>query len=41
MPRIELIPELRPDGTVVLRGIVLGPWERLRRAARRIARRTR
>jgi hypothetical protein len=41
MTRIELSPELRPDGTIVLRGAVLGPWERVRRAARRITRRTR
>ena len=36
MPHIELIPEVRPDGTVVLRAAVLGPAERLRRAVRRL-----
>jgi hypothetical protein len=29
--RVELIAERRPDGTVVLRAVVLGPFERLRR----------
>jgi hypothetical protein len=28
---IDLIPERRPDGTVVLRAVLLGPVERLRR----------
>jgi hypothetical protein len=41
MPRIELIPEPQPDGTIVLRAAVLGPLERLRRALRRLGRRTR
>ena len=38
MPAFELIPELRPDGTVVLRAMVLGPGERLRRFLRRLRR---
>jgi hypothetical protein len=38
MERIELIPERRPDGTVVLRAVLLGPAERLRRLMRRLAR---
>jgi hypothetical protein len=37
--RIELIPEPRPDGTIVLRVAPLGPAERLRRLIRRLARR--
>jgi hypothetical protein len=39
MPQIELIPEIRPDGTVVLRAAALGPRERLRRLLRRLRRR--
>jgi hypothetical protein len=35
---IEFIPEPRADGTVVLRAVVLGPVERLRRLLRRLAR---
>ena len=31
MPRIELIPQLQPDGTIVLRGVPVGLLERLRR----------
>jgi hypothetical protein len=38
MTRIELIPERRPDGTVVLRAIALGYAERLRRLLRRFVR---
>jgi hypothetical protein len=38
MTRVELIPEPRPDGTIVLRAAVLGPAERLRRAVRRLRR---
>jgi len=34
--RIELIPERRPGGAVVLRAVVLGPVERLRRLLRRM-----
>jgi len=34
--RIEFLPEPRPDGTIVLRGIVVGPVERLRRLLRRL-----
>jgi hypothetical protein len=37
MPRIELIPERRADGTIVLRAAALGPLERLRRLLRRLA----
>lgn len=37
--RIELIPERRDDGTVVLRAVVLGPLERARRLLRRLAQR--
>jgi hypothetical protein len=35
---IEFIPEPRADGTVVLRAVVLGPVERLRRLLRRLTR---
>ena len=38
MPAFELLPELRPDGTVVLRAVVLKPGERLRRLVRRLSR---
>jgi hypothetical protein len=36
MPHIELIPEHNTDDTVVLRPVVLGPLERLRRLLRRL-----
>jgi hypothetical protein len=36
MPRIELIPERRHDGTIVLRAVEHGMLERLRGALRRI-----
>jgi hypothetical protein len=36
MPFVELIPVRRPDGTVVLRGVVVSPGERLRRLVRRL-----
>jgi hypothetical protein len=36
MPRVQLIPEHRADGTIVLRAVELGPVERLRRALRRL-----
>ena len=39
MPAFELFPEIRPDGTVVLRAVVLKPGERLRRFVRRLRRR--
>jgi hypothetical protein len=39
MPHIELIPEVRPDGSVVLRAVALGPREQLRRLLRRLRRR--
>jgi hypothetical protein len=38
MPAFELLPELRPDGTVIFRAIVLKPGERLRRFVRRLKR---
>lgn len=38
MAHIELIPERRPDGSVVLRAVVLGPAERFRRLMRRLIR---
>jgi hypothetical protein len=38
MHRLELIPERRADGTIVLRAAVIGPLERLRRLWRRRAR---
>jgi len=34
--RVELIPERRADGTIVLRAVVLGPVERFRRLLRRL-----
>ncbi|MGI8781996.1 MAG: hypothetical protein ACR2L8_17840 [Solirubrobacteraceae bacterium] len=37
MTHIELIPERRADGTVVLRAVAVPPLERLRRFLRRIA----
>ena len=36
MTRIELVPEHNVDGTVVLRAVVRGPFERLRRLVRRL-----
>ena len=39
MPRVELVPERRPDGTIVLRAIELGIAERLRRALRKLTHR--
>jgi hypothetical protein len=38
MERIDLIPERKPDGTIVLRAVVVGPVERLRRLLQLIAR---
>jgi hypothetical protein len=38
MERIELAPERRENGTVVLRATVIGPLERLRRFLRRLSR---
>jgi hypothetical protein len=38
MARIELTPERRDDGTVVLRAVLVGPLERLRRLLARLAR---
>ena len=35
MNRVELVPEYRPNGTIVLRAVVVGPIERLRRFLRR------
>ena len=31
MAHVELIPERRPDGTIILRAVLVGPLERLRR----------
>jgi hypothetical protein len=36
MTRVELVPERRADGTVVLHAHELGPLERLRRLVRRL-----
>jgi hypothetical protein len=38
MTRIEFIQERRPDGSVVLRAVILGPVEQLRRLLRRLTR---
>jgi hypothetical protein len=38
MPQVELIPVRTPDGTIVLRGVAVGPGERLRRWLRRLVR---
>jgi hypothetical protein len=38
MAHVELIPVRRPDGTIILRGVVVGPSERLRRWLRRLVR---
>jgi hypothetical protein len=32
--RVEFLPERRPDGTIVLRAVLIGPLERLRRLLR-------
>jgi hypothetical protein len=37
MVYVELIPVRRPNGTIVLRGVVVGPGERLRRLLRRLS----
>jgi hypothetical protein len=34
MPRLELIPERRSDGTIVLRAVERGPVERFKRFVR-------
>jgi hypothetical protein len=39
MPRLELIPEPRADGTIVLRVVERGPLERLKRFVRDLLRR--
>ena len=36
MAYVELIPVRTPDGTIVFRGVVVGPVERLRRLVRRL-----
>jgi len=36
MNRVELVPEYKPNGTVVLHAVVVGPVERLRRFVRRL-----
>jgi hypothetical protein len=33
--RVEFLPERRHDGTIVLRAVLVGPLERLRRLLRR------
>jgi hypothetical protein len=38
MPRLELIPERRSDGTIVLRVVERGPLERLKRFVRDLLR---
>jgi hypothetical protein len=38
MTRIEFIQEHRPDGSVVLRAVAVGPLEQLRRLVRRFTR---
>jgi hypothetical protein len=39
MTYIELVPIRTPDGTIVFRGVSVGPSERLRRLLRKLARR--
>ena len=36
MTHIEYIPERNSDGTLILRGVAVGPVERLRRMLRRL-----
>jgi hypothetical protein len=36
MTYVELIPVRTSDGTIVLRGVAVGPVERLRRLVRRL-----
>ena len=38
MTYVELIPVRTSDGTIVLRGVAVGPGERLRRWLRRLVR---
>jgi hypothetical protein len=38
MTRIEFIQERRPDGSVVLRAVAVGPVEQFRRLLRRLTR---
>ena len=38
MPRIDLIPERTPDGTIVFRAVVRRRTERLREIVRRLLR---
>jgi hypothetical protein len=40
MAQIEFIPQYRPDGTIVMRAVVVGSGERLRRFLRRFSRRS-
>ena len=37
MPRVELIPEHRANGTIALRAVEIGPVERLKRLLRRLS----
>ena len=38
MPQVELIPVRTPDGTIIFRGVAVGPGERFRRWLRRLVR---
>jgi hypothetical protein len=40
MAQIEFIPQYRPDGTIVMRAVVVRSGERLRRFLRRFRRRS-
>jgi hypothetical protein len=37
MPRVELVPEHRANGTIALRAVEVGPVERLKRLLRRLS----
>ncbi len=37
MARIEFLPTPGPGGTIILRGVLVSPGERLRRILRRLA----
>jgi hypothetical protein len=39
MAYLELVPIRRPDGTIIFRGVAVGPGEQLRRLLRKLARR--
>jgi hypothetical protein len=40
MAHIEFIPQYRPDGTIILRAVLVGSGDRLRRFLRRLRRRS-